>query len=232
LQPTKAAQVNQFLGTHQANFIYVGVSQGSSTTLAGTGTNSNGLYIAQQFTPGSTQTIQRWLLNLSVTGSPTPLTFTIQTNNSGAPSGTVLSTTLIPADYLTGTAANVSVPTAPVTFTGATTYWFVLNAVGDASDYFTVGRTTATSGASTSTNGTSWSAQTYGLYYNRFDATATGNLTHTYEDSGARWTTFLWNANNTPSGLDEYTLAQGSNAYLYSGRSFTYSTSGSLTLLS
>jgi hypothetical protein len=228
--PTRAGQVNQFLGTHTVNYIYNGVSQGSSTTLAGTATNSNGLYIAQQFTPGSAQTIQRWVLTLAVTGSPVPLTMTIQTNNSGVPSGTVLATTQIPRDYLTGTATAVSIPTAQIALTSGTTYWLVFNAVGDASNFYSVSRTTAASGASTSTNGTTWTGQSYGLYYNRFDTTVTGSLTHTFEDAGARWLTFSWNAAIQPSTLSEYTVAQGTNGYLYSGRTFAY-TSGSVTTI-
>lgn len=230
-QRAQAAQVNQFLGTHTVNYVFAGATGGSSTTLAGTATNSNSLYIAQQFTPGSTQTIQRWLFTLAVTGSPAPLTLTIQTNNSGAPSGTVLSTTLIPKEYLTGTATAVSVPTLPVVFTGGTAYWFVFNAVGDVSNFYSVSRTTAASGASTSSNGTSWAGQGYGLYYNRFDNSVTGSLIHTYEDSGARWTTFAFNANATPSALQEFTQGQTATGYTYSSRAFNY-TSGALTSLS
>lgn len=218
-----AGQVNQFLGTHAATFIYVGASQGSSTTLAGTATNTNSLYIAQQFTPGSNQTIQRWILTLAVTGSPAPLTYTIQTSSGGAPSGTILSTTVIPKEYLTGVATAVSVPTAQTALTSGTQYWFVFNAVGDVSNFYSVSRTTAASGASTSTNGSTWTAQGYGLYYQRFDTTVTGNLTHTYEDTGARWTTTTFNANATPNTLQEYTVAQAANDYVYSSRTFGYS---------
>jgi hypothetical protein len=48
-------------------------------------------------------------------------------------------------------------------------------------------------------------------------------LLHTYADSGARWTTFAYNANGTPSKLSEYTVAQGSLQYVQSVRSFIYS---------
>jgi hypothetical protein len=218
-----AGQVNQFLGTHAVNFVYNGVSAASSTTLAGTATNTNGLYIAQQFTPGSTQTIQRWVLTLAVTGSPNPLTVTLQTASGGAPSGTILSTTLVPKEYLTGTATAVSIPTAQTSFTSGTQYWIVFNAVGDASNFYSVSRTTAASGVSTSTDGITWTSQGYGIYYNRFDTTVTGNLIHTWEDNGVRWTTTSYNTNATPSLLQEYTTAQATNDYVYSSRTFTYS---------
>lgn len=225
-QQPLAGQVNQFLGTHAVNFVYTGVTQGSSTTLAGSATNSNGLYIAQQFTPGA-QSSQRWVFTLAVTGSPNPLTMTIQTNNSGAPSGTVLSTTLIPNAFVPGSAGQVSVPTAPITFSAATVYWVVFSAVGDVSNFYAVSRTTAVSGASTSTNGSTWTAQAYGLYYNRFDTSTTGPMLHTYEDSGARWTSIGHNASSTVTSLSEYNTAQNSG-FFQSVRSFTYS-SGDLT---
>lgn len=222
-QLPQAGQVNQFLGAHAANFIYTGVTQGSSTTLAGTATNSNGLYIAQSFTPGSNQSIQRWIFTLAVTGSPAPLVVSIETASGGAPSGTVLATTTIPREFVAASAGQLSVPTLPAALTSGTQYWFVFTAVGDVSNFYAISRTTAGSGASTSPNGSTWTAQAYGLYYNRFDATATGALLHTYEDSGARWTSTTQNANGTLATLNEYTVAQGANQYVASKRSLSYS---------
>ena len=40
--------------------------------------------------------------------------------------------------------------------TPSTTYWVVMKAAGDVSDYYTWLKSTLTSGASTSTNGTTW----------------------------------------------------------------------------
>ncbi len=221
-QPPLANQINQFLGTHAIMFVYTGTSQGSSVTLAGTATNSNGLYIAQTFTPGSTQSIQRWIFTLAVTGSPNPLTLTIRPDNAGAPSATILSTTLIPNAFAPGAAGQVSVPTAQTTLTSGTPYWFVFSAVGDASNFYSVSRTTAGSGASTSVNGTSWAAQAYGLYYQRFDTSVIAPLVHTYEDTGARWIALGHNASTSVNKLSEYNTAQNSG-FLQSVRSFTYS---------
>lgn len=225
----QANQVNQFLGTHASTVIYTGTSQGSSTTLAGSATNSNGLYIAQTFTPGSNQTIQRWILTLAVTGSPNPLIFSIQTNNAGAPSGTILTSTTIPAQFVAGSAGQLSVPTGAAALTSGTQYWFVFNAVGDVSNFYSVSRTTAASGASTSPNGSTWTAQAYGLYYQRFDASVVTPIVHTYEDSGVRWTTLGVNATSRAlTSLNEYTVAQAANDYVSSVRTFT-STNGLLT---
>jgi hypothetical protein len=216
-----ASEVNQLLATHAFNCVYTGTLLGSSTTLSGSATNTNGLYIAQSFTPGA-QTAQRWIFTLAVTGTPTALTLSIQTDNAGAPSGTALSTTVIPALFVPGAAGQVSVPTAPVTFAAATQYWAVFNAVGDVSNFYSVSRTTAASGVSTSPNGTAWTGQAYGMYYQRFDNSVTGSLLHTYEDSGARWTSLAWNATNTPSTVQEYTVAQGANQSFASSRAFSY----------
>lgn len=217
-----ANQVNQFLGIHAVTLVYVGTSQGSSVTLAGTATNSNGLFIAQTFTPGSNQAIQRWVLTLAVTGSPGPLTMTVRPDNAGAPSATILATTLVPNAFVPGAAGQVSVPTAPTALTNGTPYWFVLGAVGDVSNFYAVSRTTAGSGASTSVNGTSWTTQAYGLYYQRFDSTAVGPLTHLYEDAGVRWSTLGRNANTTVSQVSEYNVTQNAG-FFQSVRSLTYS---------
>lgn len=228
-QPPLANQVNQFLGTHAITYLYTGVALGSSTLGSGT-VATNGLYIAQTFTPGSNQTPGRFVLTLSVTGAPAPLTLSIQTDNSGAPSGTALVTTLVPPNYLTGTATATSIP-LPCTLTSGTAYWIVANAVGDASNFYAFTKSTAASGVSTSTNGTTWTTQTYGITYVRYDQSPVPPLLHTWNDSGVRWSAFTANANNTPATLDEYTVAQGTNQYVYSARSFTY-TSGSLSKVS
>src|SRR5579863_9494821 len=85
-----ATQVNQFLGTHAVQYVYTGVVLGGSTTLGSGGVNTNGLYIAQAMTPGSNQALGRMVMTVSVTGTPGPLVFSLQSNNAGAPSGTVL----------------------------------------------------------------------------------------------------------------------------------------------
>ena len=60
----------------------------------------------------------------------------------------------------------------PAAVTPSTTYWIVAQAVGDASDTSPGGRPTRCSGAMTSPNGTTWTAQTYGYYFAVFDQSA------------------------------------------------------------
>jgi hypothetical protein len=218
--PGLAGQINQFLGTHNSTFIYTGTSQLSQTTAGAGGTNSNSLYIAQTFTTSGAVGTSRLVLTLDVTGSPPPATITIQSNSGGAPSGTVLGSITVAAQYLTGSAVAVSVPML-VSLSATTQYWIVINAVGDVSNFYTWFKSNQVTGASTSPTGSVWTTQAYGLLYNVF-AGAGGNLVHIYDDAGARWTTFTWTAGNLPLKLSEYTVAQAANDYVQSVRTFSY----------
>jgi len=219
-----ATQINQFLGTHAITYIYTGLSFSTQGT-AGTGSvNSNGTYYAQSFATGASNTaVGRITLTMTTTLNPTPLTVQIQTNNAGAPSGTVLQTTVIPPNWANATETAQTIPIPVTGLTPSTTYWIVTQPAGDASDFFSFFKSNQTSGASTSTNGTSWTAQTYGLLYNVFDQSINQPLVHTWEDGNARITKFGWNANNTPATIEEYTVAQGTNQFTYSFRTFNYS---------
>src|SRR5580658_4200768 len=96
-QPPLAAQINQFVGTHAATFVYTGASFASQVTAGSGAVDSNGLYVAQSFTTGaSTTAIGRILLTVAVTGSPAPLTLTIEANSARPPSGTALVSTTVP----------------------------------------------------------------------------------------------------------------------------------------
>lgn len=227
-QPPLAAQVNQSLTTHAITYLYTGANGGGHTTLGSGGVNSNGLYIAQSFTAGATFSLGRVVFGFNtVTGTPTaPTAISIQTSSGGAPSGTALVTTAVPPQFLVG---NVSIP-LPCPLVSGTGYWIVLAAVGDGSDYVTWLKSNQVSGASTSVNGTSWTAQSYGLYYTYFDQTANLPLAHTWEDGGARWTSELYTGVNELSSLQEYTVAQGSGQYVSSSRTLTYSSSNLISV--
>lgn len=228
--PAYAGQINQFLGAHASVPVYTGARQANQITAGSGAVNTNGLYLAQSFTTGSSQTtIGRIALFLAVTGTPTPITVSIQTDNSGAPSGTAVVTTLLPCDFLAGLpAAYFSIPLPVTGLSVSTRYWVVLSADGNASNYFSASKSNQTSGASTSTNGTSWTAQSYGFLYQVYDATTIMPLLHTWEDSGARWTLFAYAANGLLTTLGEFTQGQTAAGYMISARSFTY-TNGLLT---
>lgn len=227
--PPKAGQINQFLGTHASTFLYTGTSYLSQLTGGAGTTSTNSLYIAQSFTPAANQSHGRTVLTASVTGAPPPLTISIQANVSGAPSGTPLVTTVVPPGFFAGSATALTIP-LPVALTGGTLYWVVINAVGTAGNLYTFSHSNQVTGVSTSTNGIAWTAQAYGLLYNMFNQAVVQPLAHTYEDAGARWTTWANNANGTLAKLSEYTVAQAANDYVQSIRSWTY-TSGWVTTI-
>jgi hypothetical protein len=220
-----ASQVNQLLGTHASSIVYTGTERDNQSTTGVGAVNSNGLWIAQSFTAGATYATGRAVMTFAVTGTPNQWVISIQGNTGGAPSGTIVSASAVafPDDFATGSATALSVPLTGASLVSGTTYWLVANAVGDVSNFFSWSKSNQVSGASTSTNGTAWTAQAYGLLFQVWDNTVVQPPVHTYEDSAARWTTFAWTAGNQPSKLSEYTVAQAANDYVASTRSFTYS---------
>lgn len=222
--PPLAAQINQFLVSHATTYIYTGALVASQST-AGTGSvASDGLWVAQSFTTGSgTSGIGRIVLTLAVTGTPGPLTLQLQSNSAGAPSGTVLGQVVIPPNWAPATAGAVSIPLPVAGLAPSSVYWIVAEPAGDAGDYFALSESNQTSGAATSVNGTTWSAQTYGLLYAVYDQSPVLPLVHTWADTGARVTAMTFNGTATPATIEEYTVAQDTGQYAYSTRSMTYS---------
>lgn len=222
-QPGQAGQINQFLGTHAVTYIYNAPSFAIQNT-PGTGSvASNGLWLAQSFTTGSTTAMGRIAVTLAVTGSPAPMTLGLYADASGAPSGSALVTITIPAPAVPGSAAYTGYPLPYAPLAASSTYWLVTSPVGDATDFYAWSQSNQTSGASTSTDGTAWTAQPYGLAFGVYTAAASGPVIGTFEDGGARWTKLgLDTATGMPTGLGEYTAAQGPGQYVYATRAFTY----------
>jgi hypothetical protein len=234
-QLPKAQSVNALLGVHATQNLYAGVQQASSTTLTSTATGGQGTYIAQSFTTGASQTAIGYVIvpfntatasgaNLAAT------TLSIYASSAGAPAGSPLVSAAVTAEYGFnassggggGSTAFVIYPTPVAGLAPSTTYWIVAAPAGNSSNHFHWWQTTSTSGASTSTNGTSWTAQTYGLGYQVFDQTAVGQLTAVWEDAGARWQALYYATTGELSSLGEYTVAQA-GGYLQSYRSLAYS---------
>jgi hypothetical protein len=222
-QPQLAAQINQFLGTHAITYVYTGVSYSTQATTGSGSVASNSLYVAQQFTTGASNTAAgRVTLTMTTTGVPSPITVQVQANSAGAPSGTALVSTVIPPGWANGTPTAQSIPLPVTGLAPSTTYWIVAQAAGDVSDFFSFYKSNQSSGASTSTNGTSWTAQTYGLLYAVYDQSAILPLRHTWEDAAARITAEFTNSNATLAALEEYTNAQGGGQFVYSYRTLNY----------
>lgn len=233
-----AGQINQFLGTHPATVLYAATQTAGQTTAGASSTNTNGTYLAQSFSTAGGQTAVGYvILPLSTTttsgSSLAPTTVSLYANASGAPTGSALVSATVTAEYANlatgGTATNTAFYPLPVTgLTASTTYWIVVASAGTSGNNYTWFRSNQASGASTSANGTTWTAQSYGFKFQVFNQAASGLLTHTWEDSGARWTWNGYGTTNLITKQAEYTTSQGTNQYVQSFRTLSY-TSGLLT---
>lgn len=231
-QAPRAAHVNQLLGLHTTTTLYSSTAQASQTTNGVTSTSTNGLYLAESFITGASQTLVGYVvIPLSTTTtsgtSLVPTTVSIYSNSAGAP-GTALVSTTVTAEYANlataGTATNRLTVPVPATVTAATTYWIVVTAAGNVSNSYTWYRSNQVTGASTSPDGVTWTGQAYGFVYQVFDQTpAAQTIKCTYEDSGARWTASTFTAQNMTSTFAEYTVGQTTSGYLQSFRTYTYS---------
>lgn len=232
-QPPKASQVNQYLGPHQAQLLYPSLRKANQST-AGSGTvQTNGTYIAQSFTTAVGQTtIGYVVLTINTTGGLTgllpPTTLSLHANNAGAPAAAALATTTIASEYVASVpGATVEFPLPVTGLTASTTYWLVLSASGDSTHHFNWSKSNQTSGTSTSPDGTTWTAQTYGLLYEVWDQTISDiTVKFLWEDAGARWVWLAYNADDTLANIAEYTTGQTTTGYLQSFRTLTYSSKG------
>lgn len=88
----------------------------------------------------------------------------IMTDTAGAP-GTSLGGNAFPAWKITQSGQWESIPIASIALTAGTTYWIRLtpSVSGGATDLYTVGKSSESSGVSTSTNGSTYTTQTYGI---------------------------------------------------------------------
>jgi hypothetical protein len=239
-QPPLAAQVNQLLGVHKSQNLYAAVQTAGQTTNGSASTSSNNLWLAQSFSTAGGQTAIGYVIAPVTTTTAsgaglTPTTLSLYANSAGAPSGAALVSTTLTAEYANlasgGTATTRLIYPLPVAgLTASTTYWLVLHSTASSGSY-TWFRSNQVSGASTSTNGTAWTGQGYGFVYQVFDQTASGLLTCTWEDSGARWSALTYGTTGVLASTAEYTVAQGANAYVQSYRALTY-TNGLLTKVS
>lgn len=229
-QKANAGHVNQFLGTHQASYLYQGALQAFQTT--GTAVYSDSLtqWLSQTITTGIAQTTIGYVqLQLSaVGGSPTlplisPLTVSLYADLSGLPTGAAIVSATLNDSYVYSSGFWVTAPLTVTGLTPSTKYHVVTNLVGTTGHYYVWQRSNQTSGAATSATGSGWSAQTYGLMYQVYDQSTSGQLQLIYEDNGSRWTQFTYNTNGTIAQVTEYTAGQTVTGYLQSQRNLTYS---------
>lgn len=226
-----AAQQAAFLGVHKTQMLYAATQQAGQTTNGATSTSSNALWLAQSFTTGASQTAVGYVIvpvtTTSTSGSSlAATTLSLYANSAGAPTGAALGSVTVTAEYANlasgGTPTNRLIYPLPVTgLTAATTYWLVLQSTASTGSY-TWYRSNQASGASTSTNGSTWTAQSYGFVYQVFDQAAAGLLTAIWEDSGARWQALTYSGVNEVASVGQYTASQ-SSGYQQGFRNLSYS---------
>lgn len=229
-----AGQVNQFLGTHASQWIYSGAALVSQqATGNSTYQSTQTQYYAQQFTTGVSQTTVG-SVNLQVStvgGSPVtatilPLQVSLYADSGNAPTGSPLATGLITEPQVYSSGFWVQVPLNAAGLSGSTLYWLVVSPVGTATAYYVLQESNQVAGALTSTDGVTWTAQSYGLMYQIYDTTASGTLLQIIDDNGARTTTFTY-TNGLITGITEYAAAQN-GATFQSTRTLTYGTNNYL----
>lgn len=241
--PLYGGHVNQFTTGHTTLALWDGTLQANNVTNGAGTVGTNNLWLAQSFVTTANQSAIGYVFNPISTTTTTgaslaPTTLSVYANNGGQPdvaSGPLVSVA-VTAEYAYSTSGVISNNNStyyPMPITGLaanSTYWLVLAPTSSVGQ-FTWFQSSATSGASTSTDGVTWTPQAYGLRYRIFDQTPTGLLRCTWEDGGSRWTAYTYNANNTPHFYSEYTAGQGGGLnYVQSNRTFNF-TNNMLTTL-
>lgn len=233
----EAGQINQFLGQHTATWVYAGAQQSAQTTGTGVYQSTQTQYLSQSFTTGVSQTAigQVWLQLSAVGGSPTsapinPLTVGVYASSGGAPTGTALGSVTVPEQYVYSAPFWLPIPLIVTGLTPSTLYELQVSIVGTPGHYYAWQQSNQILGAATSPDGVTWTTQAYGLMYQVFDQSVSGRIQFIFEDGGARWTQFTYNAAGQYSTITESTTAQN-GVNFYSTRTLAY-TNGLLTVVS
>lgn len=231
-----AGAVTQFLGTHSAQWIYTdpGAVQAQQATGAAVYLSLQSGYVAQTITTGATQTaIGQVALQFSaVGGSPltatiSPLTVSLYAASSGLPVGPALATAQLAEPYVYSAPFWLPVPLLATGLSPSSIYCLVATGAGSADAYYAWQHSDQSSGAATSPDGASWTAQPYGLMWQVYDTTASGRIASIVADDGARVITFTWSG-AALTGISEYTIAQDGST-LTSTRILAYAANGLLT---
>ena len=265
--PMFAGQVNQFLGGHASSILYQATQQAASSAAQSTSTavTTANQYLGMPFTTGSTQTTLGYVylyMICSNPGSPTysnPITLSVYadsgssspvlfaTNAAGAQvSVTPITSTTLTREYVFQAPYPLIIPLPTTSLVASTKYWLVTSIGPNDGVNYRISKATDTSGGAAyiSTNGTTWTAQSYGLAYATFDqvplstAGLGSNLIGTWEDNGARWTVMYrktvgpGNVNNFITAAYGYTAGQaGAQSYVQSYRNNVNTSSGQLTIV-
>ena len=159
-------------------------------------------------------------------GSPTSatipaLTVALYASSGGIPTGSALTTATVAEQVVYSSGFWLLVP-LPVAVTPSTVYQLVVSQAGTASHYYLWQQSNQTSGASTSADGVSWTAQTYGLMFQVFDQSVSGAPQFLYDDSGARTVQLSYATSGALSSVTESVVAQD-GSIMVTSRSLAYS---------
>lgn len=220
-------QVNQLLGAHNSTWLYAGTQQAAQTTGSGVYQSAQSQYLAQGFTTGSAQT-QIGVVQLQISavgGSPTsasipPLVVSLYASDSGSPTGSVLASTSTAEQLVYAAGFWLQVP-LPATVIPATVYQLVVSPAGSTGHYYVWQQSNQASGASTSPDGVTWTAQSFGLLFQVFDQGTSGMPQYLVDDSGAKVTQLSYTS-GALSQITESILAQDGSVLVMS-RSLSYS---------
>lgn len=223
-QQGNAGLVAQFLAAHNASFTYSGQALISSQgTGVGVYQSTQSQWLSQTITTGVSQTaIGSVALQLAtVGGSATsaliaPLTVGLYADLAGQPTGSALATATVSCQYVYSQPFWVSVPLSAAVSSSAT-YHLVTNLVGTAGHYYVWQQSNQTQGAATAPDGVTWTNQTYGLMYEVFDQTASGQLLSISEDSGQVITTLTYTALGQIATVTQYAVTQSGGSITSSG---------------
>lgn len=230
-----AGLITQFLGGHNAQWLYSGaVLQSQQATGTAVYESLAATSYSQLITTGSSQTtIGSVALQISaVGGSPTtatisPLTVGLYAAAGGMPTGSVIASAQVVEPYVYTQPFWCQIPLLATGLSPSSTYCLVVSGLSTGSAYYAWQCSNQASGAATSPDGVAWSAQPYGLMYQVYDTSVSGQIQSIVADSGSRIVTFTWSG-STLTGIAEFTLSQ-SGAALASNRTLTYASNGLLT---
>lgn len=231
-----SGQINQFLGSHQTQFVYAG---GAIQSQAAIGTSvyetTATQWYSQLFATTSSQT-SIGAVNVQIStvgGSPTlqlipPLVISLYADSAGQPTGSPLVTNTVSSSFVYSAPFWLTVPLPIIGLTPSTFYHITVQMVGSGTNYYVWQHSNTGSGASTSPDGVTWTGQSYGLMYQVLDTSGTGQLNYIYEDGGAQWSQLSYNSLGLLSQITQFTTGQTVAGNLQTTRTLTY-TNGFLT---
>lgn len=222
-----AQQPNALLVTHPSTILYVGTARDFHYTAIGSSAASTN-WNAQSFTTSVGQTTVGYVIldmtsTVGTASTLAPLTVSLYTNNAGAPGTAIVSTQLTSELVFNYPSHNILIPLPATGLTASSTYWIVTNAVGTVSNQFNWVKSDQVTGASTSPDGVTWTAQAYGLTYQIFDQVGGGAQIASWDDNGARWSWVGRDSLQRIQYLAEFTAGQTATGYIQGLRSFFYS---------